>query len=58
MKWTDNEIGATGAMKICEALMNNTTLTKLGLDCYDKDRKGKKKRKEKKQDRNEIEMKE
>ena len=58
MKWTDNKIGATGAMKICEALMTNTTLTTLYLNSDDKDRKWKKKRKEKKQDRNEIEMKE
>ena len=58
MKWTDNWIGATGAMKIGEALMTNTTLTTLGLNGDDKDIKWKKKRKEKKQDRNEIEKKE
>ena len=58
MKWTDNYIGATGAMKICEALMTNNTLTELSLEDDDKDIKWKKKRKEKKQDRNEIEMKE
>ena len=31
MKWTDNNIGAEGAMKISESLMTNTTLTKLDL---------------------------
>ena len=58
MKWTDNNIGATGAMKIGEALMTNNTLTTLDLSGDDKDIKWKKKRKEKKQDRNEIEKKE
>ena len=58
MKWTDNNIGATGAMNICEALMTNTTLTTLNLYGDDKNIKWKKKRKEKKQDRNEIEVKE
>ena len=32
-KWTDNEIGASGAIKIGESLMMNTTLTKLNLYC-------------------------
>ena len=58
MKWTGNDIGYSGAMKICEALMTNNTLTELDLRSDDKDIKWKKKRKEKKQDRNEIEMKE
>ena len=58
MKWTDNKIGDSWAMKICESLMTNNTLTELDLRCDDKDRKWKKRRKEKKQDRNEIEMKE
>ena len=58
MKWTGNNIGASGAMKIGEALMTNTTLSELDLHCDDKDRKWKKKRKRKKQDRNEIEKKE
>ena len=31
MKWTGNNIGDEGAMKISESLMTNTTLTKLGL---------------------------
>ena len=53
MKWTDNKIGDSGAMKICEALMTNNTLTKLNLGCDDKDRKWKKKRNE----RSTIEMK-
>ena len=57
MKWTDNKIGDSGAMKIGEALMTNNTLTTLNLSGDDKDIKWKKKRKEKKQDRNEIEMK-
>ena len=35
MKWTDNNIGAEGAMKISESLMINTTLTTLNLDCDD-----------------------
>ena len=30
-KWTDNKIGAEGAIKISESLMTNTTLTKLCL---------------------------
>ena len=58
MKWTGNKIGATGAMKIAEALMTNNTLTTLNLSGDDKDREWKKKRKEKKQDINGIEMKE
>ena len=44
MKWTGNKIGATGAMKIAEALMTNTTLTELDLSGDDKDIKWKKKR--------------
>ena len=31
MKWTDNNIGDEGAMKISESLMTNTTLTELNL---------------------------
>ena len=58
MNWTGSNIGATGAMKIGEALMTNNTLTTLDLQGDDKDIKWKKKRKEKKQDINEIEMKE
>ena len=46
MKWTDNNIGDSGAMKICEALMTNNSLTTLYLGCDDKDIKWKKKRKE------------
>ena len=46
MKWTGNDIRESGAIKICEALMTNNTLTALGLSCYDKDIKWKKKRKE------------
>ena len=42
MKWTGNNIGDTGAMKIYEALMTNSTLTTLDLRCDDKDRKEKK----------------
>ena len=30
-KWTDNEIGDEGAIKISESLMKNTTLTALDL---------------------------
>ena len=30
-KWTGNEIGDSGAIKISESLMKNTTLTKLNL---------------------------
>ena len=30
-KWTDNNIGDEGALKISESLMTNTTLTALGL---------------------------
>ena len=58
MKWTDNNIGESGAMKIGEALMTNNALTILSLHSDDRNIKWKKKRKEKKQDRNEIEMKE
>ena len=32
MKWTRNNIGDEGAMKISESLMINTTLTKLSLE--------------------------
>ena len=35
MKWTDNNIGDEGAMKISESLMTNTTLTELNLGCDD-----------------------
>ena len=31
-KWTDNNIGDEGAKMISEALMKNTTLTKLNLN--------------------------
>ena len=31
LEWTDNEIGAEGAIKISESLMMNTTLTELNL---------------------------
>ena len=31
IKWTDNKIGAEGAIKIIESLMKNTTLTELYL---------------------------
>ena len=30
---TGNNIGAEGAIKICESLMKNTTLTELNLNC-------------------------
>ena len=32
-KWTVNDIGDSGASKISESLMINTTLTKLDLGC-------------------------
>ncbi len=32
-KWTDNEIGDSGAIKISELLKVNTTLTELNLCC-------------------------
>ena len=35
MKWTANNIGGKGAMKISESLMTNTTLTELNLCCDD-----------------------
>ena len=35
MKWTGNNIGAEGAMKISESLMTNTTLTELNLSSDD-----------------------
>ena len=35
MKWTANDIGDKGAMKISESLMTNTTLTTLDLNCDD-----------------------
>ena len=31
LEWTDNKIGAEGAIKISESLMKNTTLTELNL---------------------------
>ena len=31
-KWTDNEIGDSGAIKIGESLMMNSTLTELNLE--------------------------
>ena len=31
IKWTGNQIGAEGAIKIGESLMKNTTLTTLNL---------------------------
>ena len=31
IKWTDNRIGDSGAIKIGESLMKNTTLTELDL---------------------------
>ena len=43
MKWTANNIRESGAMKIGEALMTNTSLTELSLSSDDKDRKWKKK---------------
>ena len=52
MKWTGNNIGDSGAMKIGEALMTNTTLTTLDLSGDDKDRNERRKER-KKQDRNE-----
>ena len=33
IKWTDNQIGAEGAIKISESLTKNTTLTTLNLGC-------------------------
>ena len=39
-----NNIGAEGAIKISEALMNNTTLTELNLGGDDKDKKNKRKK--------------
>ena len=33
IKWTANQIGAEGAIKISESLMKNTTLTTLNLGC-------------------------
>ena len=35
-QWTDNEIGAEGAIAISESLKTNTTLTKLNLRGDDK----------------------
>ena len=32
-KWTGNEIGDSGAIKISESLMQNSTLTILNLEC-------------------------
>ena len=31
--WTDNSVGDGGMEVLCEALMENTTLTKLGIEC-------------------------
>ena len=44
--WIGNKIGDEGAMKISEALMNNTTLTELNLWGDDKDKKKTKKEKQ------------
>ena len=44
MKWTGNKIGDSGAMKIGEALMTNSTLTTLYLGCDDKDIEWKKRK--------------
>ena len=33
IKWTANQIGDKGAIKISESLMMNTTLTELDLSC-------------------------
>ena len=33
IKWTGNNIGDSGAIKIGESLMKNTTLTELDLEC-------------------------
>ena len=35
MKWTENNIGDEGAVKISESLKTNTTLTTLDLECDD-----------------------
>ena len=35
MKWTGNNIGVEGAVKISESLMTNTTLTTLDLGSDD-----------------------
>ena len=32
-QWTDNNIGAEGAIEISESLKTNTTLTELDLSC-------------------------
>ena len=37
-KWTGNRIGAEGANKISEILKVNTTLTKLDLNCDEKNK--------------------
>ena len=31
--WTDNSVGDDGMEVLCEALMGNTTLTKLNMEC-------------------------
>ena len=31
--WTDNSVGDDGMKVLCEALMENTTLTKLDMGC-------------------------
>ena len=33
IKWTGNQIGGSGAIKMSESLMKNTTLTTLDLSC-------------------------
>ena len=35
-QWTDNQIGAEGAIQISESLKTNTTLTSLNLECDEK----------------------
>ena len=31
--WTDNRVGDDGMKLLCEALMENTTLTKVNMEC-------------------------
>ena len=31
--WTDNRVGDDGMEVLCEALMENTTLTKVNMEC-------------------------
>ena len=33
IRWTDNTVGDDGMEVLCEALMENTTLTKLDMGC-------------------------